>query len=139
MNKKLLGLSLAITFLAMLVAPVMAIGPQGASENNPNVSFPVYGVALDVPSGIHHEWVNLGPTLTHLKWMDARDFQIKKVIIVTSTSEAAAIENKWVYFSMELWATWLYEKIPGLPYAFWHQWAMNNTPEGVYFIQVFVK
>ena len=137
MNKKLSGFALAFIFLAMLATPVMAIGPQN-SENNPNVSFPVYGVAIDAPSGVNHEGVNVGPKLIHLKWMDAREFKIKNAIVVTSTSEAAEIENKWMYFSIELWATWLFEKIPMLPYSFWLAWAMANTPEGVYFHQVFV-
>ena len=136
-KKKVLGIAVFLLAFAMLVVPVMAIGPQN-SENNPNVSFPVYGVILDAPSGIHHEWVNAAPVPIHIIWMDARDFTRKNVIVVASTSEAAGIENKWMYFSVELWATWLSEKIPMLPYSFWLAWAMENTPEGVYFHQVFV-
>ena len=137
MKKKMLGFIIVIFTLSMMSTSVWAIGPQNA-ENNPNASFPIYGVAIDAPSGVNHEWVNVGPHLIHLKWMDAREFKIKNALVVTSTSEAAEIENKWMYFSMELWATWLYEKIPMLPYAFWLAWAQANTPEGVYFMQVFV-
>ena len=137
MNRKVLGIAVVLMVAAMLATPVMAIGPQH-SKNNPNVSFPVYGVILDAPSGINHEWVNAASVPIHIIWMDARDFTRKNVIVVTSTSEAAGIENKWLYFSTELWATWLSEKIPMLPYSFWLAWAMANTPEGVYFQQVFV-
>ena len=137
MNRKFLGFSIVFIAVVMLATPVMAIGPQN-SESNPNVFFPVYGVGLDAPSGIHHEWVNAAPVPIHLMWMNARDFKRNNAIVVTSTSEAALIENKWMYFSMELWATWLYEKIPMLGYEFWLAWAMANTPEGVYFHQVFV-
>ncbi|MEJ2241896.1 MAG: hypothetical protein P8Y18_07120 [Candidatus Bathyarchaeota archaeon] len=137
MNKKMLGTVVFLLAATIMITPVMAIGPLNA-ENNPNVFFPVYGSALDTPSGIHHEWVNAGSVQIHIKWMDAREFQIDKSIIVTSTAEAAEIENKWLYFSMELWATWLSEKIPMFPYPVWLAWAMANTPEGVYFIQVFI-
>ncbi|MBN1245247.1 hypothetical protein JXA31_06605 [Candidatus Bathyarchaeota archaeon] len=137
MKNKVLGIAVFLLAVAMLATPVMAIGPQN-SENNPNVFFPVYGVGLDAPSGIHHEWVNAAPVPIHIMWIDARDFKRRNVIVVDSTSEAAEIENKWMYFSMELWATWLYEKIPMLPYPVWLAWAMANTPEGVYFHQVFV-
>jgi hypothetical protein len=137
MKKKILAFMIAIFTLSMMSTSVLAIGPQNA-QNNPIASFPIYGVAIDAPSGVNHEWVNAGPELIHLKWMDAREFKIKNALVVTSVSEAAEIENKWMYFSMELWATWLYEKIPMLPYAFWLAWAQTNTPEGVYFMQVFV-
>ena len=136
MNKKVLVLVVGLLALAMLATPVMAIGPENA-ENNPNAAFPSYGVGLNSPSGMHHEWVNAIPVPKHLMWVDARDFKINNAYEVTSISEVSEMENRWLYFSMEIWAAWLSEKL-GVPYPIMLGYASKHAPEGVYYREVLV-
>jgi hypothetical protein len=129
MNKKALTLFMGLLTLAMLAAPVMAIGPQ--NSKNPNVDFLPYGVSLPAPSGIVNEWVNYGtPIPKHFTWMSASEFKIGKAIEITSTSEVANLENKWIFFSMVLWETWMIEH--GIPAPIAHMIA-SRYPEGVYY------
>ena len=76
MNRKILGVVVSFIAVAMLASPVLAIGPINAPEdNNPNIDFPNYGVALNLPSGVFHEWVQqIGK---HLTYKDAAKFKIK--------------------------------------------------------------
>jgi hypothetical protein len=136
MKKKVMILTLSLLSLVMLATPVLAIGPQNA-ENNPNVIFAPWGVVIVTPAGISNEWIHDAPVPIHVTWKDARDFKIKNAIVVTSTSEANVIENKWMYFSMEMFAAWISEKT-GIPYPIMLGWASVNTPEGAYYKQVFV-
>jgi hypothetical protein len=134
MNKKALCLIVGFLALAMMASPAMAIGPQKSA--NPNVDFLPYGVSLSASSGIVNEWVNYGtPTLKHFMWMSASDFKIGNANEITSTSEVPNLENKWIYFSMALWETWMIEHDIPAPIA--HMIA-SRYPDGVYYREVWV-
>ena len=130
----------------MLITPVLAIGPQNA-ENNPNVDFPSYGVALELPSGMNQEWVN--GINKHLMWIDAREFKINHAFAVTAISQVSDMENKWLFFSAAIFGDWLafalnipqYLENPHRPnpaYIGIHMWALGNYPEGVCYKEVLV-
>ena len=56
MDKKILIIAVALMTVAMLVAPVFAIGPQNAEKsNNPNIVFTDGSVQLFLPSGVLNE------------------------------------------------------------------------------------
>jgi hypothetical protein len=141
LNRKILGVVVSFIAVAMLACPVLAIGPINAPEdNNPNIDFPNYGVALNLPSGVFHEWVQqIGK---HLTYKDAAKFKIKNAVVVTDITQVAELENKWVYFSATTWGDWL-AYVLGVPHyiedtvnPIWtalHAFAMNHFPEGVYY------
>ncbi len=134
MNKKALTFVIGLFTLTMLAAPVMAIGPQ--NSENPNVDYLPYGVSLPAPSGIVNEWVNYGPPIPkHFMWMSASEFKKSSSYEITSTSEVANLENKWVYFSIALWETWMIEH--GIPAPIAHIIA-SRYPDGVYYKEVWV-
>ena len=153
MNRKILGIVVSFIAIVMLASPVLAIGPINVPEdNNPNIDFPNYGVALNLPSGVFHEWVQL--TGKYLIYKDASKFKIKDAVVVTDVIQVAELENKWVYFSAVTWGDWLafvlgvpqYIEDPNDPSStilnpIWtalHGFAMNHFPEGVYYKQVLV-
>jgi len=139
MNRKVLGFAVVLMAVAMLATPVLAIGPQNA-VNNPNAEFPVYGVGINSPSGMHQEWVNV--INKHLMWMDAGDFKIKNAFVVSSISQVSGMENKWLFFSASIFGDWLafiYGAAPGTPaHIGLHMWALQNYPYGVYYREVLV-
>lgn len=139
MNRKVLVFVVALSTVAMLITPVLAIGPQNA-ENNQNVDFPSYGVALESPSGMNQEWVN--GINKHLMWIDAKEFKINNAFVVTAISQVSEMENKWLFFSAIIYGDWLafvYGAAPGTPaYKGIHMWALTNYPEGVYYREVLV-
>jgi hypothetical protein len=130
-----LVLALSLLTLAMPATPVIAIGPENA-ENNPNTDLLPYGVGLPAPSGMINEWVNHGPPVPkHFMWMDASEFKINHAYEVTSTSEVSGLENKWVFFSMAIFETWIVEH--GIPAGIAHMIALRH-PDGVYYREVWV-
>ena len=153
LNRKILGIVVSFIAIAMLASPVLAIGPINVPEdNNPNIDFPNYGVALNLPSGVFHEWVQLAGK--YLIYKDASKFKIKNAVVVTDVTQLAELENKWVYFSAVTWGDWLvfvlgipqYIQDPTNPGStilnpIWialHAFAMSHFPEGVYYKEVLV-
>jgi hypothetical protein len=151
MNKKVFVLTVALMTVATLVTPVLAIGPID-SEGNPNTTFPAYGVALNLPSGVFHEWVQ--GSGKHLTYKDAAEFKIKNAIVVTDVTQVSELENKWIYFSVSIWGDWLafifnlsqYIEDPQNPGSYipnpaWigvHNFALSHFPDGVYYKEGFV-
>ena len=145
LKRKILGI-MALFIAVTIASPVLAIGPINAPEdNNPNIDFPDYGVALNLPSGVFQEWVQeIGK---HLTYKDASKFKIKNAVEVTDFTKVAELENKWVYFSAGTWGDWL-AFVLGVPQyiedqinPIWialHDFAMNHFPEGVYYKEVLV-
>jgi hypothetical protein len=147
-NRKIIGIAVVLLAAAMLATPVLAIGPINAPEdNNPNIGFPSYGVALNLPSRVFHEWVQL--IGKHLTYKDAAQFKIKNADVVTDITQVSELQNKWVYFSAATWGDWL-AFVLGIPQYIddpdnpgstilnpsWigvHQFAMKYFPEGVYY------
>ena len=153
LNRKILGIVVSFIAIVMLASPVLAIGPINVPEdNNPNIDFPNYGVALNLPSGVFHEWVQQAGK--YLIYKDASKFKIKDAVVVTDVIQVAELENKWVYFSAVTWGDWLafvlgvpqYIEDPNDPSStilnpIWtalHGFAMNHFPEGVYYKEVLV-
>ncbi len=135
MKKRAFVLVTGLLAIAMLASPVFAIGPENA-ENNPNIELRIYGVTLEAPSGMINEWVNHGPPVPkHFMWMDAREFKRGNAYEVTSTSEVSGLENKWLFFSMEIWEAWMVQH--GIPGRIAHMIALGY-PEGVYYREVWV-
>ena len=138
-NRKILVLAVALIALAMLATPVLAIGPNNA-EDNPNVYYEFYGVGLELPNGRNQEWVR--SINKHLTFVDAREFTIRKAVVITAMSEVAGLENKWVFFSAVKWGDWLCFVLGAQPESqLWiilHMYALQNWPEGVYYREVLV-
>ena len=113
MNKKVLGIALTSIFLAMLVAPVMAIGPTNAEGKNPNLVIVLGGMNTQIwlPSGVMNEWINNpmhpGPFRVTLK--DAAKFQMKNAINIgpADLMQIFATENQWFLLSQPAFAALL--------------------------------
>ena len=101
MNRKLVVVVVTVMAVAMLATPVLAIGPINA-ENNPNVMFLPDGVGLTLPSNVSQQWYQAAGK--HLMIKDARYFQINNALIVTDISQGAQNENKWLFFSVPMFA-----------------------------------
>ncbi len=145
MNKKILLLAVLFVALVMLPTQALAIGPLNA-ENNPNLDFPSYGVALSLDNGVTHEWVISAHK--YLMYKDAREFKINTAILITDISQVAEFENKWLYFSATIFGDWVAfvlgvsRLLPnGQVDPRWigiHQWAIINYPDGAYYREVIV-
>jgi len=111
-NRKILGIFVALMVVAMLATPVMALGPQSAVKN-PNISMPVNGWAqLFLPSGLFVEWLTQYNPPFFIEHKDAAKFQIANAIEMTIDEEADmylyfANENKWMYLTHDSYATFL--------------------------------
>ena len=96
MNKKILGIFVALMVVAMLATPVMAIGPQNAEKsNNPNINFRPASVQLFLPSGVLNEWIKIDPS--HVLIKKATELYIGNAIVPSSSTEI--VYNKWNFLS----------------------------------------
>ena len=134
MNRKILLVFVVLMAPAMLATPVLAIGPINA-ENNPNIIFLADGVGLKLPSHMSQQWYQAGGK--HLMIKDAREFKINNALVVTSISQAAQNENKWLFFSVPMFAEWLVLHV-GMPYPVALGFVTATWPQGVYYREVFV-
>ena len=130
MNKKVMMFAITLLALAMLVTPVMAIGPQKA-KNNPNLVETPFSVQLHLPSGGFNEWIAEVPL--HIQLLTASKFKIKNAIVATSPDDI--VENKWIYMSSEVFEAYL---IPILGEDFANHVAFVIYPDGVYYKSVHV-
>ena len=99
MNKKILMFTLLPLVLSVIVAPVMAIGPQKA-EKNPHIIVVPHGVQLPLPSGVFNEWMadREGP-MDRVHILNASKFKIRKAFVLADPADLFGLENKWVYIS----------------------------------------
>ena len=134
MKKAVLVLAVALLAVATLATPVLAIGPINA-ENNPNIMFLTDGVGLKLPSHMSQQWYQAGGK--HLMIKDAREFKINNALVVTSISQVAQNENKWLFFSVPMFAQWLVLH-GGIPYPVAFGIVAANWPQGLYYREVFV-
>jgi hypothetical protein len=96
MNKRVLGLTIAIFALAVMSTPALAIGPQKAVKtSNPNAVFQPFAVQLRLPSGVLNEWVSIAPVHNQIK--RPSDFHLGHFNVPTNPSEV--LENKWNFLS----------------------------------------
>ena len=101
MNRKILGFAFALMFVAMMVAPVMAVGPMNAEKsNNQNLLFTWYGVLIHLQPGALNEWVNQAGNVHHLLIKSATEFQIKNAFVPSSVNEI--LPNKWNLLSEDI-------------------------------------
>ena len=106
MNKKIITISIMFLLLAMLAAPVLAIGPEN-EQGNPNAQHMIAFGTNDVteiwlPSGVMNEWIN--PPIAHhsgrVQQMDASKAQMPQAIPATSPATIFAVpENTWVHYT----------------------------------------
>ncbi len=135
-KKAVLFLAVALIAVATLATPVLAIGPINA-EGNPNAMFLPDGVGLKLPSGMSQQWYQAGGK--HLMIKDAREFKINNALVVTSISQVALNENKWLFFSVQMFAQWLVlHSAIGIPYPVALGIVTANWPQGVYYREVLV-
>lgn len=136
MKKAILVIAVALIAVATLATPVLAIGPIN-TENNPNAIFTFLpnGIGLKLPSNMSQQWYQAEGK--HLMIKDAREFQINNALIVTSISQVAQNENKWLYFSVPLWAEWVASH-GGIPYPVALRIVTATWPQGVYYREVLV-
>ena len=135
MRKIVLVLAVALLAVAMLATPVLAIGPINA-ENNPNIIFLTDGVGLKLPSDMSQQWYQAGGK--HLMIKDAGEFKINNALVVTSISQVAQNENRWLFFSVPMFAQWVVLHSPGMPYPVALGVVTATWPQGVYYREVFV-
>jgi len=134
-KKAFLAIAVVLMAVAMLATPVLAIGPINA-ENNPNIMFLPDGVGLKLPSHMSQQWYQAGGK--HLMIKDAREFKINNALVVTSISQATQNENKWLFFSVPMFAQWVVLHSPGMPYPVALGVVTATWPQGVYYREVFV-
>ena len=128
MKKAILVIAVALMAVATLATPVLAIGPINA-ENNPNVMFLPDGVGLTLPSNVSQQWYQAAGK--HLMIKDARYFKINNALVVTDISQGAQNENKWLFFSVPMFAQWIVLHM-GLPYEAALGLVTATWPQGVY-------
>ena len=135
MKKIVMVLAVALLAVAMLATPVLAIGPINA-ENNPNVIFfPPDGVGLKLPSDMSQQWYQAGGK--HLMIKDAGEFKINNALVVASISQVAQNENRWLFFSVPMFAQWV-ALHGGIPYPVALGIVTATWPQGVYYREVLV-
>ena len=141
--RKVLVAAFSLLFVAMMIAPVLAVGPIKANiDKNKNL---VYyreretGITVRMinQGAVFHEWIN--PTTYrewHLQRRDASKVNIGNAIegqFVTITNNVAVFqeyENKWLYLTQEQYTNMLQGF--GFPQAA-AEGVAAGFPEGVYF------
>jgi hypothetical protein len=100
MNKKILGVFVALSVIAVMSSPVMALGPTNpnAVEKNQHLNAYVIAYQLTPPSGMINEWLFLGMYENHNMVKDCNAWNIGGAITLNSWMEAWSHENRWMYF-----------------------------------------
>jgi hypothetical protein len=156
MNRKLSGIIVAILVSAILVSPVMAIGPTNAGQvgNNPNLTLNPNGQpTMDNPSGSRRVW---GHDIVF--WLDASKANgvINNAIIADISTLSALgknpdeFNNMWIYLSGEHYGNtfnnpidnpdvgshgmfyWMLRGL-GFPHSYALAVALDRAPDGFYF------
>jgi len=136
MNKKILGIFIAVLAVAMLATPVLAVGPKKTEGKNPHVEIHGFNTQMWLPSGVMNEWIENpaypGPIVVTVK--DAAKFQIKNAYVIDNASDIGMIfgmENQWVKLSQEALAAFLFAV--GFPPD-----GAEDFPDGIYIQMVYV-
>ena len=140
MNKKVLGIAVALMAVAMLATPVLAIGPKNAVGKNPNLMALPYGIGLYPPNGtrqaMNNEWLLFLEPQGHDMWMDAARYHIGNVIVIPNTPPVAEQvynidnENKWLYLNQDVFAVML--GVWGFPPQI-IPFIVAQYPQGIYY------
>lgn len=107
MRSKVLVIVLVVA-LAMLVTPVMAVGPIKAEKsNNANLYFSGFSVQIRTPGGVSNEWIQEAADNenSHVQMKKATDFYIGNCYTPASASEI--IYNKWNLLSEDVFEEFL--------------------------------
>jgi len=131
-KRKVLGIAVFFLAVAMLVSPVMAIGPEKALGKNPNLLGPSpWGFDLVLDNGVVHGWIVYVYPVPKLDWiLDAGNFKIKNAFVVTDPVQVLGMENKWLFLSPDIYYDLLvtiYEVPPSFA-----EYLLSMHPEGVY-------
>ena len=123
MNKKILVLIMTLMAVAVLTAPVIAIGPEKAVEvgNNPNTDTFQSTWAIETPSHVRISW---DPNGEIILWRNANPNQgiMDNVALVINNAMkmtyfkqySAEFEGQWIYWSGEYaGGTWSSPLVPG--------------------------
>jgi hypothetical protein len=132
LNKQVLVVAVFLIAVAMLVSPVLAVGPENALGKNPNLDGPYfYGYDLLLRDGaIDNGRTTISPVPIYDRYKDARYYKINDAIVITSPSQVGEHENKWLFLSSPmLYAYFVYK---GMPEGFAAYLAFVFWPEGVY-------
>jgi hypothetical protein len=151
MNKKILGITLTIFFVAMLAAPVMAVGPTKALDvgKNPNLEPTISGyvgvinnrgnaggsiITVLEESGVWVQWNWFSASAGKGKFNNAieagpPDVPIFDIMAADSEAfsngEETLLENKWIYMSPEGSGK---QGPPGSPFqhgmVYWMYWGL---------------
>ena len=136
MNKKILGIFIAVLAVAMLATPVLAIGPKKTEGKNPHVEIHGFNTQMWLPSGVMNEWIEdpeaPGPIVVTVK--DAAKFQIKNAYVIDNPAMVGMVfgmENQWVKLSQAALAAFL--TMVGFDPA-----GADGFPAGIYIQMVYV-
>ena len=140
MNRKVLGMAFVLMAVTILAPPVMAIGPENAVEENPNLMALPYGIGLYPPDGtrqaMNNEWLLSLEPQGHDMWMDAARYHIGNAIIIPNTPPVAGQvyntdnENKWFYLNQDVFAVML--GVWGFPSQI-IPFIVAQYPQGIYY------
>ena len=112
-KNKVLGVAVVFMTIAILVSPVLAIGPTSVPEDkNPNLELAPPNTQIWLPSGIMNEWI-ITPAAGELKvtLKDAAKFQISKAIPISIPADILtffANENQWFYWTQDDFRAFLF-------------------------------
>ncbi|UCC57738.1 MAG: hypothetical protein JSW14_04995 [Candidatus Bathyarchaeum sp.] len=134
MNRKILGLVVALLSFAMFATPVLAFGPEKAVGKNPNLTpdLPYCEMLLDIRGNAHgvvHGWITITPFPMYELDLDASIFEIKNAFVVTEAVQVFGMENKWLYLSQSMQYDFLI--LSGMPPEVAAD-IISFHPEGVY-------
>ena len=108
MNRKLLGMAVAILAVAMLASPVMAIGPKNAIGKNPLLS-DFSDVSLESQNHVWHCWMENGLMALWIPATSSNEGLMNHVSFVVdsfadlqySGQQPIELEGKWVLLTGE--------------------------------------
>jgi hypothetical protein len=108
MNRKLLGMAVAILAVAMLASPVMAIGPKNAIGKNPLLS-DFSDVSLESQNHVWHCWMESGLMALWIPATSSNEGLMNHVsFVVDSFADLAysgqhpvELDGKWVFLTSE--------------------------------------
>ena len=112
LRRAILLTSVGFLFAALLVSPVLAIGPVKTEGKNPNVVIHGFNTQMWLSSAVMNEWIENptlpGPVAVTVK--DSSKFQIKNAYIIDNQAMAGMVfmmENQWVKVSQSAFGAFL--------------------------------
>jgi hypothetical protein len=132
-KKNILVFALALMAVAMLVSPVLALGPEEAVGKNPNMMPPApWGIDMALENGVHHGWITVTPIPKTELSLNAQTFKIKNAIVITEPFQInnPELENKWLFITQSIWYDYLIMMGTPPPLA---EYIASMSPEGLYY------